>query len=72
MAGVVDEKVGKDMKEWMVRVFCLDPNRCREMPSVAALSEEQAVMIAEKRASEMFGRKGEGWIKVEVHMPNIT
>lgn len=56
------------MKEWAVDVFCLDPNRCRRMGSVAALSEDQAIMMAEKKASEMFGKKGQGWIKVEVYL----
>lgn len=60
------------MKEWVVDVFCLDPNRCRRMGSVAALSEDQAIMMAEKKASEMFGKKGQGWIKVEVYITNTT
>lgn len=57
---------------WSVEVLCLEPTRKRSIPPVAALSEDQAVILAERKASEMFGKKGESWSAVEVHMQNIT
>ena len=67
MALFVDGEMGKNMKgKWDVIIHCNDPVRCRKMKPIVALSEDQATMMAEKMASKMFGKKGDGWNRVEI------
>jgi hypothetical protein len=58
--------------QWAVDVLCTCPLRKRRIGTVVALSEDQALMLAEKMAVKLFGDKGEGWIGLEVYMPNAT
>jgi len=61
-----------EITSWVAEVWCLDPKRKRTIWPILALSEDQAVLLAEKKASEAFGEKGKGWSSLYVHMPNIT
>lgn len=77
MVRVLDEKMGEDMNEesmtaWSAEVSCLDPCRKRNIWPIIAFSEEQAILIAVRKACEMFGKQGEGWISLTVHMQNST
>lgn len=60
------------MTLWVAEIWCVNPSRKRTIWPIAALSEDQAIILAEKRASELFGKKKEGWTSLEVHMPNMT
>lgn len=60
------------MNQWIVEVHCIDPIRVRRIEGIEAFSEDQAMILAEKRAVDIFGKKGEGWKRIVVHMPNTT
>lgn len=60
------------MSTWIVEVECRNPIRTRLVGSVQALSEEQAVVLAEKRANEVLGNKGEVWRSLKVYIANNT
>ena len=50
----------------------MDPKRKRTIWPIMALSEDQAILLAEKKAIEAFGEKGKGWSSLEIHIPNMT
>jgi hypothetical protein len=60
------------LQKWAVVVKCLNPIRIREIESVLALNQEQAILVASKKASELLGEKGEGWEDLSVHIINVT
>lgn len=76
--GFIEKEMGHHMSPqeigtpWQVEVFCLNPARKRMLGIIYALSEEQAKMIAEKRAEDVLGKKGEVWTEVRAHIPKTT
>lgn len=57
---------------WEVKVYCICPVCIRQTDSVMALDKEQALSIATEQVIKKYGKQGEAWNYVEVHMKNTT
>lgn len=59
-------------QKWLIVVKCLNPIRYRQMEPISALNSEQAILIANEKANKIFGKKGEDWDELQVHIINAT